>query len=175
MTGRTWLSAVAIVAGLAACDEPAVYMNDVTENLLGYPYAQFSEAYLVANSRTRDPDDLMRLVRSACARFPNLDSYLVRVFTDAKWANSGAYDWDFPPMMVAMPKGLAEAYMAEINPGKGVLTLYPFKYPPISVVVGRDWCKDAPSQAAVQPAEAPLQNAAPRQPEAGNAEKEPVE
>jgi hypothetical protein len=144
---------VALVVFTSACDESAVYMNDVTENTLGYPYAQFSEAYLVANARARDPEGLMRIVRTACAKFPNLDSYLVRVFADAKWASSDAYDWDFPPMMVAMPKGLADAYLAEINPGKGLLTLYPFKYPPVTIAIASDWCGEPQSQAAARPAD----------------------
>jgi hypothetical protein len=150
---RALVPAVVVTALLASCDESAIYMNDVTENTLGYPYSQFSEAYLVANSHARDPDDLLRVVRTVCAKFPNLDSYLVRVFTDAKWATADAYDWDFPPMIVAMPKGLADAYMAEINPGKGLLTLYPFKYPPVTATIGPDWCKDSSAQAAARPAE----------------------
>jgi hypothetical protein len=148
---------IALAASLSACDEPTIYMNDVTENTLGYPYAQFSEAYLVANSRARDPDELLRMVRAACAKFPNLDSYLVRVFADAKWASSDAYDWDFPPMMVAMPKGLADAYLAEINPGKGLLTLYPFKYPPVTVAISRDWCREPQTQAATRVADPPVE------------------
>jgi hypothetical protein len=136
--------------GVVACDDPAVYLNDVAENTLGYPYAQHSEAYLVANATTRDPESLLRFVRLACARHPGLDTYLVRVFSDPRWAQADAYDWDFPPRTGAMPDGLAEAYLAEIHPGKGVLTLHPFKYPPVTVSITHEWCRAPNTQAAAR-------------------------
>jgi hypothetical protein len=147
------LLSLAVLGMVGACDDSSVYLNDVTENTLGYPYAQYREAYIVANAHAHDPAELLRIIRAACAKFPNLDTYLVRVSADAKWANSNAYDWDFPPMMVAMPKGLADAYVAEINPGKGQLTFYPFKYPPVTIAIDREWCKEPKTQAAARPGE----------------------
>jgi hypothetical protein len=144
---------VASALGAAGCDDPAVYLNDVVENTLGYPYAQHSEAYLVANATTRDPESLLRFVRLACARHPRLDNYLVRVFSQPRWARANAYDWDFPPMAGAVPEGLAEAYLAEIHPGKGVLTLHPFKYPPVAVAIAHEWCREPSTQEAARAVE----------------------
>lgn len=130
-----------IVGTFAMAAEPSVaYLQTLIARTLGFPKVEFYEAFVVTSSRKLESTDtLLELVRPLCSEFPKLDSYLVRVFSDAKWAKEQAFDWGIGPQGSNVRADLADIYMAEIRPD-GTLTLFPYRSSPTTVNIGRSWC-----------------------------------
>ncbi len=122
-----------------AAEPPSAYLTGLSARTLGFPHVEFYEAFIVSDVRQVESNGLLGLVRPLCSEFPELDTYVVRVIADAKWAKEQPFDWSLGPRSRNDRAKLAEIYIAEIRP-EGALTLYPYGNSPRAINVGRGWC-----------------------------------
>jgi hypothetical protein len=129
-----------IIGGAAMAAEPSsAYLSALFARTLGFPHVEFYEAFIITDVRPTEFDTLLGLVRPLCLEFPKLDTYLVRVLADPKWATEQPFDWSLGPPSRTDRAKLAEIYIAEIRP-EGALTFYPYRNSPKVINIGRGWC-----------------------------------
>jgi hypothetical protein len=122
-----------------AAESSSAYLSGLSARTLGFPHVEFYEASIVSDIRQAELNGLLGVVRPLCSEFPKLDTYLVRVVADPKWAQEQPFDWGLGPQSRADRAKLVEIYIAEIRPD-GALTLYPYGNSPRTINVGRGWC-----------------------------------
>ena len=132
-----------ICASSTAAASPTIYVKGIHAYTLGYPKVEFYEAYIVTDAQQLSADVLIKLLRPFCSEFPRLETYMVRVFSDGKWATPQSFDWGLGPPSAQARKDLAPIYLAELRPD-GTLTLYPYQEGSKTVAITRGWCANAP-------------------------------
>lgn len=133
------ISATLVLPAMAA-DLNRAYLHGLYAHTLGNARLEYYEAYVVTDSREISFNSVPLLLRSLCSEFPKLDTYMVRLFSDPKWAKPQGFDWGLGPKNARDRSELASTYLAEVRPD-GAVTIYPYRGTPQVISIGRQWCK----------------------------------
>jgi len=123
-----------------ASNNVGAYLQGLYAYTLGYGHVEFYEAYVVVDREAFSRSDVVSVLRPLCSEFPKLDTYTVRIFSDAKWAQPQDFEWALGPRSSRIKNLLADKYLAEIRPD-GKATVYPYGKTAKREDFRPRWCK----------------------------------
>lgn len=133
-----FLSLGLIQVSAAMAINESIYLQGIHAYTLGYPKVEFYEAYIVTDAQQLSAEATVNLLRPLCVEFPKLDTYMVRVFSDSKWAKPQSFDWGLGPSNSDVRKEVSKKYLAELRPD-GTLISHPYQDGAKSTVA-KSWC-----------------------------------
>lgn len=145
--GLIALASISILGFRPVCATQEIIVKEIVPYSLGFEKVEFYEAFAVIQKPYR-LDNLPYYLKSLCAKYPNVDTYVLRLFDSDEFATRKKFD-RYSRQGVAFPdySKFVNDYIAVFEPSLRRLTYFPLQQErSYQVTLPTRWCafnKDA--------------------------------